>query len=133
MPIQPIQLIAPEGEIEEWMFADKDAMERAAAAYLNQGYAKVGDVDTDDQDTAAVAYAYYLHYDRLCNRMMFTPAKATLDSGKTEREYTAEQLKFAKDKRSFWLSQFEAHFSESSVGVAVGKINDPTPPGTVFI
>jgi hypothetical protein len=132
MSLEPSQLKAPEGELEDFMFPAGD-IDTRIAAWLEEAADKVATLSSSDQDNAARAWVYYRGFKAFVLRVTATPAKRTMDSGKTEYEFTSEQIRTWKAMPDYWLGQFQGYFSTTPVSVAVGKMKDPTPKGTVFI
>jgi hypothetical protein len=125
-------LIAPKGELEEFMFPD-GGLESRVQAYLNEAIAKVSGLAAASQDGAARAWVYHRAYKAFSMALSAQPAEATLDSGKTEWKFSSEQIKTFKAQSDYWLEQYQGFFSDTPVGVSVGGMKDPTPTGTVFI
>jgi hypothetical protein len=130
-------LKAPAGELEAFMFPvdpenpslDFDAR---LTAWLAEAVSKVSSLTGNNQDEAAKAWVYYRGFKAFVLRVTTTPTKATLDSGKTEVEYTGEQIKTWRTLPNYWLEQFNGYFTSSPAGVAVGQIASPIPEGTRF-
>jgi hypothetical protein len=138
MSLTIADLKAPAGELESFMFPVDTAnpsltFDARLTSWLAEAVGKVSSLPSAQQDEAAKAWAYYRGFKAFVLRVTTTPTKATLDSGKTEVEYTSEQIKTWRTLPDYWLAQFQGYFSTTPVSVAVGKMNDPTPKCTVFI
>ena len=132
MPLTPAQLVAPVGELEEYMFPDGTLQEKVDA-YLAEGYARAAGLAEHVRDDAAQAWVYYRAFKAFVAQVTMNPARVTLDSGKTASEFTSEQIKDLVRQRDRWLAEYQGFFTTSSVGVAVAKIKDPTPKNLKFI
>ncbi len=122
MSLSAEQLKAPQGELEESFFPLGDLGDRLDA-WLAEANARVGSLASAIRDSAAKAYVYYRAFDAIQLRLSTEPASVSLDSGKTERTYTRDQIAELRRRRDEYRAEFNSYFqSTPSATVATGQI-----------
>lgn len=124
MAVTAADLIAPRGKLQEGLFPDGN-LATNAAEWLNIAGTKLAGIESVYHDAAKTAYAYYLAYSHVADRLAGTPNSASVDSA------AQVQMAIGKDRIAYFASLANKYLEEWESYVSTPT--DPELPRSTWV
>lgn len=131
-PHVPADMMQPAGMLTLGLFPtypDQAALDVFLDGLLTAGYEKATAADiveVDEKDGAAIAWAYHMAYLAVYQRLISTPASASID-GEASRQFLWSQIEAFKKLADDYLAQFSSFITDTDSTVSGHEIVTSVP------